>query len=119
MTIGKLYIGYRKHDSYKWKDYLIPKAYIDKKSNHHYYKYYYRWFNFFWCKPRKCENCGEYMTSAGGTRIWDMDGNRLLITICKKCEDSKEYIDKNGIVRKGHVAWLKYMWDKDMKGELQ
>ena len=48
-----------------------------------------------------------------------MDGNRILITICKKCEDSKEYIDKNGIVRKGYVAWLKYMWDKDMKGELQ
>ena len=108
VTIGKLYIGHRNNDAHLWKKYLMPKAYnSDRYFKHHYYKFYYRWLNFFWCMPRKCECCGKYMTEAGGTNIYDRNGNNLLITICK---DSKECVDEYGIKHKGYTAWLHELW---------
>lgn len=111
VTIGKLHIGHRNNDAHLWKKYLIPKAYnSDRYFKHHYYKFYYRWLNFFWCMPRKCECCGKYMTEAGGTNIYDRNGNNLLITICKPCKDSKECVDEYGIKHKGYTAWLHELW---------
>ena len=50
------------------------------------------------------------MTGAGGTKIYDRDGNNLLITICKPCIDSKECVDEYGIKHKGYTAWLHELW---------
>ena len=109
MNIGKLHIGYRSHDKHLWKKYLLPKAYLsDKYFKHNFFKFYYRWLNFFWCMPRRCECCGNYMTGAGGNHIKNFDGDKIVITICANCMDSKEY---NG--RKGYSAWLHEVWDKE------
>ena len=75
MTIGKLSIGYRSADAYAWKKYLIPKYYISPKFKHHYFRFYIRWLNFYFCKPRKCDCCGRYLDGKGGTNFWDYDGN--------------------------------------------
>lgn len=76
ISIGKTYIGYRSHDSHLWKKYLLPKYYNSPKSKHCYFKFYIRWLNFFFCKPRKCECCGKYMDGSGGTHIWNIEGNK-------------------------------------------
>ena len=111
IQIGALHIGYRSHDKRRWKKYLIPKAYCkDKRYKHSYFKFYYRWLNFFWCMPRKCECCGQYMTSPGGTHIYDINGNNILKTICKNCKDTKEYVDNHGTIYKGYAAWLQELW---------
>ena len=116
INIGKLHIGYRDHDSRLWKKYLLPKAYnTDRIYKHNFYKFYYRWLNFYWCMPRKCECCGNYMTAAGGTHIWDREGENIHITICKNCCDNKEYVDISdpSYVYKGYVAWLHEYWNKE------
>lgn len=115
MKIGKLSIGYREHDKYLWKKYLLPKAYISSKHKHDYFKFYYRWLNLFWCMPRKCECCGNYMTSKGGTHIWDFDGNKKVITVCENCLDNKVYVDKDGCAYYGYIAWNRETWDKELE----
>lgn len=77
-------------DKYSWRKYLYPQNFFKKPYEHHYYKYYYRWLIFFWCKPRKCELCGKYMTSKGGYNIWDKNRDEILITICDPCYKSSK-----------------------------
>ena len=83
--IGKTYFGVRWWDRHLWKRYIIPKPYVGKSYKDPYFQYYYRWLIFFWCKPRKCEFCGEYMPSTGGFHIWDKSSENVIITICKSC----------------------------------
>ena len=119
MIIGKLHIGYRTHDSHRWKEYLLPKAYnSDRYYKHDYFKFYYRWLNFYWCMPRKCECCGKYMTSSGGVHVWNREGTEIIITICKLCEKYKTYIDDEGNIYHGYLAWLHETTDKERKGEI-
>lgn len=110
ISIGKFYIGYRSNDSQFWKKYIFPKYYVSPQYKHCYFRFYIRWLNFFFTMPRKCECCGKYMDSTGGTHIWDMEGNTKLLTICKNCRDNKKFIDKNGIEYTGYSAWLQEMW---------
>lgn len=95
IRIGEFQIGIRLWDKHLWKKYILPTAYCGKTYKHHYYQYYYRWLIFYWCKTRKCELCGKYMTSAGGNNIWNCEGDKVLITICKACYDK----DKHGWIR--------------------
>ncbi len=112
MKIGKFYIGI-KADTHNWKKYLLPHAYCsDKNYKHEYFKFYYRWFNVFWCFPRKCECCNQYMDSRGGTNIWNAQGDKILLTVCRNCKENKTYIDKEtGRSYTGYLAWLKELWD--------
>ena len=120
MKIGKLHIGYRTHDSHRWKKYLLPKAYnSDRYYKHDYFKFYYRWLNFYWCMPRKCECCGKYMPSIGGIHIWNYEGTQIITTICRNCVDTKKYTDKDGRVHEGYNAWIRETWDneRERKGD--
>ena len=112
MTIGKLSIGYRSADAYAWRKYLIPKHYISPKSKHDYFKFYIRWLNFYFCKPRKCDCCGKYLDSKGGTNFWDYDGNKVVVTVCYTCRENKIYTDKRGCTHTGYNAWLYEVWEK-------
>jgi len=115
MHIGKLYFGYRDHDSHLWKRYLLPKAYnSDRKHKHEYFKFYYRWLNFYWCMPRKCDQCGRYVDSNGGHHIWDTTGEHIIITVCNNCYYSKTYTDREGRKYYAYLAWLKEQRDKEM-----
>ena len=112
MTIGKLSIGNRSADAYAWKKYLIPKYYISPKFKHHYFKFYIRWLNFYFCKPRKCDCCGRYLDGKGGTSFWDYEGKELRVTVCYTCRENKIYTDKRGRIHTGYDAWLYEVWEK-------
>lgn len=96
MKIGNIYFGLRK-DKENWKNYIVPKLFCGQRCKipHHYFKYYYRWFNFYWCKPRKCEFCKKYMTRKGGHHLWNNDGTKIIMTICDPCYEK----DKLGWLR--------------------
>ena len=116
IRIGKLTIGIRGEGifSSSGKNYIIPKYYISPKTNHHSYKFYIRWLNFFCIMPRKCDNCKNYITNSG-THIWNIEGNKILTTICRSCKENKEYTNSSGSKITGYTAWLAELWDKDEK----
>ena len=118
MKIGKLHIGYRKHDSHRWKEYLLPKAYnSDRYYRHHYYKFYYRWLNFFWCMPRKCDCCKKYLSECGGTRLYSYQLPEFDMIVCKTCLNTREYTDAKGVTYRGSQAWLHEAYDAKKKKE--
>lgn len=90
-NIGGICFGIRWWDKHLWKRYIIPHNYYGKGYKHNYFEYYYRWLVFYWCKPRKCELCGNYVTSTGGVHIWDKEGDKILITLCKPCYESSKF----------------------------
>ena len=82
MNIGKHFgFGIRKHGK-KWYKYIIPHAIMPK--NHEYFKYFYWWLWFYFCKQRKCEKCGQYVESNGGYREW-VNGDYVKRVICRQC----------------------------------
>jgi len=102
MKIGHIDIGI--HGNKKaWKHYLTPKYCCGGKWKHTYFQYYIRWFNIYWCKPRKCENCGNYMVG-DGHHIWDKEGDKILITVCRDCYKEK-----------GYNGWIDWAWDQQTK----
>lgn len=110
MKIGRLTIGRRTFDRHLWKKYLIPRNIV---SNHVYFKFYYRWLNFYFCMPLKCGSCGKYLENYSGARIYNREQTKLLITVCRTCKENKVYTNEDGTVTKGYLAWLRDMWEKE------
>lgn len=88
IRIGNIRIGIC-NDKWNWKKCILPHAYSsDKHYKHNYYKYYYRWFNIYWYKPRRCDICKKYIGDNGGILIRN-EKEKAVYVICMKC--NKKY----------------------------
>lgn len=106
-------IGIRR-DIKKWRSYITPKPYISSHYTHPYFKYYYRWFNIFWCKSRSCDSCGNYIGSRGGTVVYSNSNDDIKpLVICFECERNFKYVDKKGDEYTGYLAWLRKLEDEN------
>lgn len=104
-------IGIRS-DTKRWRRYITPKSYM--LPYHPYFKYYYRWFNIFWCKSRRCDSCGNYIGSRGGTVVHsDLNYDIKPLVICVECEKNLKYVDKKGDEYTGYLAWLRKLEDEN------
>ena len=94
MTLGKFSFGIRTNKIIKKN--LLPHNTVNK--NHPYFKYFYWWLWFYWCKPKRCEICGEYMCSKGGYVEWNEEGDTVEKIMCMKCSATQvrdEWIREN------------------------
>lgn len=100
-------------DTKNWKRYIIPKPYISFKQYHPYFRYFYRWFNIFCCKSRRCDSCGNYIGNRGGTIVHSNYNNIKPLVICFECKRNFKYVDKKGDEYTGYLAWLRKLEDEN------
>jgi len=93
MKIGHIQIGVCANKK-AWINYMRPKYMCGGKHKHSYFQYFIRWFNIYWCKPRKCDDCGEYITE-DGIKVWDSEGNKVLKIVFKKCYNTEQLKKKS------------------------